>query len=368
MNRNSKLLFRTEKRKEESTALRENNFSIVRLIGTVFVFSGHMGLILGGNAPSFAGFDLHGLGVGILFFIGGYLITQSWLSDQNVLRYVVKRFFRIYPAFAVMILIMVFVTGPLLSSLGWQGYFENEFSLYLKNLRFYIVFYQPGVFGDLPIPMATNGSLWTIPVEVALYVITPFLLTIMRVKDHSRNSFYRMVGLTVILCIIDAYFCVHYRDQKVVVYGTDLISAFHLSVLYIVGMLYTYNEMKKILNIQISILLLCFMLLIQNVSKVFQYMVLYTIFPYVVFSMALATKPLFSGLSKRADVSYGLFLYGFFFQQLITSVQQHSRFEFGYAGALLISFAFTLCAALASCYLVERPALKFGKNIQSKIR
>ena len=62
---------------------RDNNFTMIRFIATIFVFAGHMGFIRGGEPPFLAGFFLHEIGVGILFLIGGYLITQSWLSDPD---------------------------------------------------------------------------------------------------------------------------------------------------------------------------------------------------------------------------------------------------------------------------------------------
>ena len=139
--------------------MRKNNFTMVRLVATVFVFAGHMGVLLGGQAPLLGGYGLHELGVAMLFLISGYLITMSWLSDPDPLRYGIRRFFRLWPPFAVMVLIMVFLAGPLLSDLGVSGYFKSGYQAYLQNLRLFIVYYQPGVFSGLPLPNTTNGSL-----------------------------------------------------------------------------------------------------------------------------------------------------------------------------------------------------------------
>ena len=159
---------------------RENNFPLIRLTAAVFVFAGHMGLILGGQPPLLGGLPLHELGVGMLFLISGYLITKSWLSDPHPLRFAVRRFLRLWPPFAVLVLLLALAAGPLLSSLGPEGYFRSGWGGYLRNLRFYIVYALPGVFTDLPLPNSMNGSLWTMPVEAGLYVLTPVLLTVMR--------------------------------------------------------------------------------------------------------------------------------------------------------------------------------------------
>ena len=107
------------------TGGRENNFPLIRLTAAVFVFAGHMGLILGGQPPLLGGLPLHELGVGMLFLISGYLITKSWLSDPHPLRFAVRRFLRLWPPFAMLVLLLALAAGPLLSSLGPEGYFRS---------------------------------------------------------------------------------------------------------------------------------------------------------------------------------------------------------------------------------------------------
>ncbi len=346
---------------------KENNFTIIRFIGTIFVFSGHMGMILGGNAPVYGGFALHEMGVAILFLIGGYLITKSWLSDRNILRYSIRRFFRLYPPYAVMILLMTFLAGPLLSDMGWKGYFSSWYNVYLWNLRFFIVYAQPGVFTDLPIPFVTNGSLWTMPVEAVMYIVTPVVCTLFTLKKGSRRSFRCMAVIIGILCVFDVYLRIAHAETQLVFYGTNLIAAFHLALFYLIGTLYTYDEMKKYLNLQMGIVLLGLMLIVPSGSRVLQFVLFYTAFPYAVFSMAMVEKPAFSWFGKKAELSYGIFLYGFLFQQIITSVQQKTGFALGYLGSLLISLLLTAVAAFISYYAVEKPMLRLGKFIQKKI-
>lgn len=347
---------------------RNNNFTMIRLIATVFVFAGHMGVLLGMQPPLLGSFPVHELGVGILFLISGYLITMSWLSDPDPLRYGIRRFFRLWPPFAVMIFIMVFVTGPLLSNLGVQEYFQSSYKSYLLNLRFYIVYSQPGVFSNLPYPNTINGSLWTMPVEASLYILTPFLLTVLRVKNHSRKSFYLTASLTAASIIFDIYLRIFCTDIRPVFYGTDLIAAYHLIVFYMIGILYTYKEVRKYLNIQLGCVLMCLLLLFQFSVTSLQYLLLYVILPYFVFSFVFAANPIFCKMERRMELSYGIYLYGFFFQQCIVSLNQRYEMNLSYLEAFVLSALPTLAAAVLSYFLVEKPAQRFSRWLIGRLK
>ena len=347
---------------------RENNFAVIRLIAACFVFAGHMGRILGGTAPHFGSFSLHEMGVFVLFLISGYLITMSWLSDPHPLRFAVRRFFRLWPPLAVMVLLAVFVAGPLLSDLGVKEYFNSSYYFYLWNLRFFPVFALPGVFTDVPIPNTVNGSLWTMPVEAALYVVTPVLLTALRVKHGSKISFRIMAAFAALVCGINVLFMTVGVENRVVFYGVNLFQAYQLIVFYVIGMLFTYEEMKKCLNLQAACVAMCVLLAFQPASGTLQYILLYLIFPYFIFSFVFAPKPVFTNLGRKIEPSYGIYLYGFFFQQLAVYLQQQKGINLGYTKTLVLSFLPTLVAAVLSYCLVEKPMLRFSRFLLKKLK
>ncbi|MBO4884351.1 MAG: acyltransferase [Clostridia bacterium] len=346
---------------------RENNFNIIRMIATIFVVVGHMSMILGLDAPMFGGVTLHSLAVEILFIISGYLISLSWLSDPHPVRYAVKRFFRLWPPFAVMVLLLTFVGGPLLSELGWRGYFSSWFYLFLKNLRFYIVFAQPGVFAEQPIAYSSNGSMWTMPIEAAFYVILPILLTLLRVRGRSKRSFYAMATLVAAMCAFDMYLRIFWKDQVYVFYGTDLISAYHLSVFYMIGVLFTYDEMKRLLNMQVAFAGICLIMATQSLPVPVKYLVLHLTLPYAILSFALAAPPVFSKWGSKIELSYSIYLYAFFFQQAVAYISTKNGLGWGYELCLLISSAVTVAVAFASFYLVEQPSLRLSRKLVARI-
>lgn len=165
--------------KTNPISIRSNNFNILRFLAALMVMAGHMGYILGTSVPQLWGEQIQVLGVRIFFLIGGFLITKSWLSDPHFLRYSVKRCSRIWPALIVYVLFVTFIAGPFITSLTVREYFFNSgITRYLKNILFYIEYNLPGVFYTNPYPYAVNGSLWTLPVEMLMYLAVPFIIII----------------------------------------------------------------------------------------------------------------------------------------------------------------------------------------------
>ena len=346
---------------------RKNNFNIIRTAACLFVFTGHMGRILGTEPPAFSGYVLHEMGVAILFMLAGYLVTESWLKDPDLLRYGIRRFLRLWPPFAVMVLIMTFIAGPLVSGLGFSAYFQSWYIAYLNNLRLYITYSLPGVFTDLPVPNTVNGSIWTMPVEAAMYVITPLIAALLHMRRRSERSFMAAAVLTAMFLMLDLYFIAFMRGTQVVFYRTDLISAHHLGLSYMTGILFTYPQIKKRLNIQKAIVGMGVLLMISRASAPLVYLFMDLFVPYFVFSFALEQEPVFRGYGRKVDLSYGIYLYGFYFQQLTMQYMRRNEMNMGYMPVLIISFLPTVLAAFVSYYLVEKPLQKCTHRIIARL-
>lgn len=357
-----------EKHGQQRPAGRENNFAALRLIAALMVISGHMGYIVGSSIPTLFGRQIQSLGVYIFFLIGGYLITKSWMSDPHPLRYAVKRFMRIWPPLAAFVLFAAFVAGPLLSNLSVREYFlDGGYKAYLRNLALNVSYSLPGVFTNLPYPNAVNGSLWTLPVEAFMYLCVPILLTAVRAKSNSRRSKILLIACCVLVCVLECCVYVYAPGQRLVIYGTDWISALHILPFYLIGVVWTIPELHKYLNLQLALVLLLVCACL-NMSYVSMQVVLYCAMPYIVFSFAFAPRPVFAMLQGKAEISYGLYLYGFFIQQVVVDVAQRCGYAITFTPALLISCALTIAAAYLSYYLVERPALALSKKMLCKLK
>ena len=345
---------------------RENNFNFIRLMAALFVMLGHMGPILGVEAPKLGGQAIHTIGVKVLFLIGGYLITQSWERDPHPGRYALRRFFRFYPPYAVMVLLMAFVVGPLLSNLGMPAYFQSWYSSYLWNLRFYIVYAIPGTFGSNPQEMVMNGSLWTMPVEALLYLLLPILLAAIRSRKKEKGSFIAMCALTGIACVYDLWLHYAREGQQLVFYATDWNYAMHVAVYFLIGSLFTWPQMKRFLNLQVGIAAMIAMICVQMAGSAWNELISYIAMPLFIFSFARMEKPMFSKLARKYELSYGIYLYGFFFQQLVVKWRIDSGAGWGFYTCFAMSLALTLVAAFLSSILVERPCLALCKKLTTR--
>ena len=334
---------------------RKNNYHMVRLLAVLAVLCGFMSPIIGHPDLRLGSQKLQDIGIQILFLTGGCLAAESWRRDADTLRFLARRFARIWPPFAVMVLNMCLIAGPLVSDLGVQGYFRSWWKNYLLNLRFYIIFSQPGVFAGNPIGQVTNAVLWTLPVGAFLSLVTPFLMIPVSRIGREQDAFRAFGFLTALLCTGDVLF--GWRgDLHLVIYATDWAAAFHVMVLYVVGMLCSFDQMKKVFRLQYAPLALAALLM----TPMFRYpqsqqLVWLIALPELVFSFVLAEKPVFHRVGQSYDLSYGIFLYGFFFQQLVSRWNIQAGKNWSYAACLTLSLVMTLPAAFLNSALVENP-------------
>ena len=258
---------------------------------------------------------------------------------------------------------MVWITGPLLSSLGMKGYFSSWYLSYLWNLRFYIVFAQPGVFEYNPIPNVVNGSLWTMPVEAAFYLMLPIVLILLCWRRTKKIALIGRFIFTGVVCGLDIFVKNMNSEQSLVLYATDWISALHLAVFFFIGSLFACPCLESRCNLQVSILCLSLLLCLQMGGMVVNELSHMILYPYFIFSLALTPAPVFAVVGRRFELSYGIYLYGFFFQQLVVKWRMDYQLEWGFLTCFLLSLAFTAFAAFLSSWLVEKPFISLSHKI-----
>ncbi len=155
---------------------KRNNFDLIRLSAAVLVlFSHSYPLSARTTEPlqSFTGYDTFGtLAVEVFFLISGLLITKSWMDTPHAGDFIRKRFLRIFPAFAAVTLLSVFALGPVFTQIPLKEYFSSRLTWsYLGNPFMLPTRYSlPGVFESNPYPAAVNGSIWSLPLEILMYV------------------------------------------------------------------------------------------------------------------------------------------------------------------------------------------------------
>jgi len=325
----------------------ENNFDFLRLFAALLVLISHQHVLMGrtdiSTGPLVRFFSLGGLGVCIFFVISGYLVTQSWLRDPNVLRFAAKRILRIWPGLFVVTCIAALIVGPTTSILNMRDYFSApEFREYFHTLCLDSVrFYLPGVFPNNPYPNAVNGSLWTIPVEVYWYLI----LAIAGVMGVLR---WRWMALLGVIGFSVYHFGIYHGETNPIrnwsrEYGLFFCSGALLQLFHD-----WWNQRRAFSVISAFIVGMGLFWSGWHVLGVLIAM------PFFVISVGQAATPVLRKFGRFGDLSYGVYIYAFMVQQTLI-------WRFGVSWSfslhLLTTVVVTFTCAWLSWHFVERPAL-----------
>jgi peptidoglycan/LPS O-acetylase OafA/YrhL len=195
---------------------RRNNYDLLRLVAASAVLFGHSFVLIAPEQGARSldplshwmigvtgfGETLHDFAVNVFFAISGYLIARSLLRRPDVVHFVVSRLLRLYPA-AILAAFATALAGLAFTTLPAGAYLADPqtWSFVMKNsLVFSVDYHLPGVFGANPHGAAVNGSLWTLPHELRLYLYTLGLgvLTILR-RRWAMNALFAVLCVDFVL-------------------------------------------------------------------------------------------------------------------------------------------------------------------------
>jgi len=335
-------------------AHRNNNFNVLRFAAAAMVIYGHMFPIMGLNGRRMFGtISTHGLGLRVLLLISGYLICQSWQRDPHVSRYAARRALRIWPALIVLCLLTALVMGTIVTTLSPGEYLSHPgtWTYIGKNILLWPEYSLPGVFAENAYGPAVNGSLWSLPVEAAMYVVLPILLRLMRSPRAQRIG----LGCTVAACCAARllFIALHWKCPP----------ALQVMHYFFIGVLFTFPGAKRRLSTQWALAALL-VLAALPAGEFESELVCILLMPYAVFSFALPERAAFARAFSKNDYSYGLYLYAFPVQQLL-SPWLLSRGVDPRLGALL-AFALTLPLAMLSWHWIEKHAQRLAKKLTKR--
>jgi peptidoglycan/LPS O-acetylase OafA/YrhL len=342
---------------------RSDNFLLLRFIAASLVIYGHAPAIATPHGPQDFFVWLNwgeysgAIAVDLFFVISGFLITGSYLRRQHIGDYIWARFLRITPAYAVCIVVCACVVGPIFSYYSFRDYFANHgvYEYITGNLQLgqhTLVWKLPGVFSPNRTP-AVNGSIWTLPAEVIMYVwvATLGLMTVIR-RRWAFNLFF--AGLLV-------YGWKHPDNLWLI----DNQSYVRLGALYAAGA-FCYVNREHVPNN--GILLLCAVLLAYLFRTSPSYPFLFACCEVLlVFWFVYNLR--WNWFNRFGDYSYGVYLWGYPSQQIVASL----GFELPTYANAICGFALALSLGVLSWHLIEKPALglkdlprKLLDNVRSK--
>jgi peptidoglycan/LPS O-acetylase OafA/YrhL len=323
----------------------QDNFDAIRLIAALVVLYGHSFPLTGSVLPTIFGNEVASIAVKVFFVISGYLVIESWRRDPVVGRYLLRRILRIFPGLVTNILLCTFLLGPIVSNLPLGEYLRSPLvPRYLENMILRPASLLPGVFHTVPYPDAVNGSLWTLPVEFAMYLICP--LIVLRGKGQKNRT---LIGC-VLMCAVSLYL-VRIEPYKVSGnHGKAILDALNVIPYFLLGAAWRIVAPQSVFNLQAALLAISALTLIPGDGVTYE-LALYLVLPYAILSLSIAKPALLGWTSRFGDLSYGVYIYAFPVQQTValyfhTSRQPHFN--------SLLSTLPTLLLAAASWHFIEK--------------
>jgi peptidoglycan/LPS O-acetylase OafA/YrhL len=272
-----------------------NNFTLIRLLLATLVIFGHFKLLAG--LPSTNGiYDYADFAVDAFFIVSGYLVYSSFDTSpktgrQRIGNFYIRRFFKIYPLYLVVILaqmlFMFFLFGDKVQLLNAVKYLGSN--LIFAN------FMSPdigGLFSKLN-NNAINPSLWTLKIEAMFYLLVPFLWWFIERKG--------IIALSLIYILSTAFFIITTH------YGAEALSKQLPSQLrfFIVGIaLYYYHDKLNIpasLSFTISVMLF----IICSFRNILPIMPIYPLLVGALIFICALRLPV---IELKYDISYGTYL------------------------------------------------------------
>ncbi|KFB88692.1 acyltransferase [Serratia grimesii] len=318
----------------------KNCFDVIRIFAAFLVLYSHHFALSGKMEPSFLGFEsFGGLAVVIFFGVSGYLIAQSGMRSENFISFMGKRINRIFPALVVCSLILYGIVAFFLQP-------DNIFSKRTLVAAINLVALR----GADPIsmaqhyiyPNAINGSLWTLPLEFACYLILGVAF-----------CFVKNIRPILIVLILMITLTIYFLSNPTTIgfYSISLELFTPRAIAFFFGALMALSE-KSWNKTKLKIYFLSGIILLYILKGSYEIRVLgYIIVPalIIIAGVSLTDRIIYG----RFDYSYGVYIYAFPVQQIIIN-----NTALGFYSSMLVSAFITLLLAALSWHTVERRFLR----------
>ena len=323
----------------------DNNFDILRLILAVLVFFAHWNILTSQDISNQL-FHLSGYAVHMFFIVSGFLIFWSFDADQNKKHFYIKRFFRIFPLYAFLIILQT------LFFIGFSDGSTFEVIKYFIANIFFLNFLAPSVGSTLSSleVNAINGSLWTLKNEVVFYLIVPLLF-----------MFYKKWGGYILLILYSlsvAYmFAVDYLGiEKLLVQFPAQVRLFMVGIL-----LYILFDKFNKKNIYFLAIVSLILLIVLKDNTSFNYI----LYPFCIGFVMIFLVYFVKNIQVNFDFSYSLYILHF------PVIQLALYFEINPTNPIIsfvVLFAVILVLSYFSEKYIEKRFIKIGREIVKKDR
>ena len=300
--------------------------------------------------------SLSHIGVQGFLIISGFLIAKSLLRSGSLLDYYYKRALRVFPGLWVMlgitIVVCFFFSGKsLLAYL--THYTTRDYGFFNALLR--TQYKIDGVFADNPYPNAVNGSLWTIPYEFFFYIV---LSGCFFIRTHTRVLRWCFIGLFIGLAGLFLTLTPVLSTYQLPFWPLQGQHLAELGAFFISGAIWAVLPLPTVKTRQLLAAVAAGAWLASICLGGYNY-VQFLALPVLIISFGTLNTPLLSWVRLYGDFSYGIYLWGFFVQQVLMHLFRLSLLELMLA-SIVVTYA---CGAL-SWHLIEKQALRLKLRLK----
>ena len=330
-----------------------NNFDGLRLAASLMVLFSHQFVLLGMH-ESILGLPmtLGNVAVAMFFVMSGYLVTESWYNDPHIMRFAMRRFLRIWPGLVVAAVVIA-VAGAVVTSIPLHEYFDRgvrRFVMFNAQLR--PIYGLPGVFETTPANpnlSAVNGSWWTIPVEARCYAYVAVLGAI-----GLRQRLLSLLALSAVALMYFKTLPGHALDN-----GFDNL-CYYYSVFFLTGVCARQfdAEIRRYRLLLLGVGAAC--LLLATLDQYIRLAAWLVVAPLTLW-LGLRSTPGLRAAARFGDLSYGIYLYAFFVQQL--SVRYWPATD-SYVATTAVATIVTALLGWCSWHAAEAPALSLKRRLR----
>jgi peptidoglycan/LPS O-acetylase OafA/YrhL len=296
------------------------------------------------------------LAVVVFFFISGAFITQSALRTSSPFQFLKKRVYRIYPALFFCLIVNTFVLIPIFNQNGAS--FTELFQYFIQNSSTITNQHFVQNVWALHPDKSLNGVLWSITLEVRLYLV--FFLLLLCLTKISRET---ILHFQLFLLISIVLF-----PEKVALLGSDPSSLgnpdfpLHVFIFLSGGIFSLLNlNFRTVSGLFLFGSLIWIFTPSPTNSKNYLYLSVITLL------LLVSTWKRLKWLNLKNDYSYGLYLWGWPMQQCVKSLQFEGYIPEGPTYNFLYSFFMAMFFAYLSWHFLEKRFLKRAKSSKIEV-
>lgn len=334
---------------------RHNNFDAIRLAAASCVIISHAYLITSGQLDleplvASTGLSLGAHAVNIFFIVSGFLVFASLDRQSSIANFAAARLLRVLPGLVAAALFVALILGPLVTHAALADYFHGDgVGRFLASIliAFDTDTTLPGLFDTLPRAGDAMATVWTLKYELLMYAG----MTLFGALRLARSTV--ALWLTAAALAIAALV---YASMPAIAHALPaLLHVIRLGACFLFGMIaYKYRDRLPLTWLPVAVLAAAAWLMRETYLY---WPLLFAAESYLTFVLAFAQIPAIGVIVLPADISYGLYLYGWPLEQTLKQAFPTIQPEL-----LAIScFATTVLLALASWRYIEMPAMKLRR-------